>query len=134
MTAWREGLLARAVLAGKTRGYRHHPQLERFRAAAGPLAAIDCFLSRILDEARTRGYAFDATKIRYRRCAGKTLQVPSGQLTYEWQHLLHKLEERCPTRWHEQRDLRPRAHPCFRVVRGPIAPWERVRGLARATR
>jgi len=28
---WREGLLARAVLRGRTRGYRHHPQLERFR-------------------------------------------------------------------------------------------------------
>jgi hypothetical protein len=30
---WREGLLARAVLRGKTRGYRHHPQLERERTA-----------------------------------------------------------------------------------------------------
>lgn len=29
---WREGLLALAVLEGKTNGYRNHPQLERFRA------------------------------------------------------------------------------------------------------
>jgi hypothetical protein len=29
---WREALLARAVLRGETRGYRHHPQLIRFRA------------------------------------------------------------------------------------------------------
>jgi len=29
---WREGLLAQAVLRGKTRGYRSHPQLERWRA------------------------------------------------------------------------------------------------------
>ena len=28
---WRESLLAQAVLAGRTRGYRSHPQLERFR-------------------------------------------------------------------------------------------------------
>ncbi len=28
---WREALLAQAVLAGRTRGYRHHPQLARFR-------------------------------------------------------------------------------------------------------
>ena len=28
---WREALLAQAVLAGRTRGYRAHPQLERFR-------------------------------------------------------------------------------------------------------
>lgn len=29
---WREGLLAQAVLRGRTKGYLHHPQLERFRA------------------------------------------------------------------------------------------------------
>ena len=29
---WREALLAQAVLAGLTRGYRSHPQLLRFRA------------------------------------------------------------------------------------------------------
>ena len=34
---WREALLARAVLRGKTRGYRHHPQLHRFRASATPV-------------------------------------------------------------------------------------------------
>jgi hypothetical protein len=27
---WRESLLAQKVLAGKTEGYRSHPQLERF--------------------------------------------------------------------------------------------------------
>jgi len=30
---WREGLLAQAVAAGRTRGYRHHPQLARFLEA-----------------------------------------------------------------------------------------------------
>nr|WP_243687290.1 pyrimidine dimer DNA glycosylase/endonuclease V [Methanobacterium formicicum] len=28
---WREGLLARAVLKGKTKGYTNHPQLIRFK-------------------------------------------------------------------------------------------------------
>ena len=28
VACWRESLLAQAVLAGRTRGYRHHPQLE----------------------------------------------------------------------------------------------------------
>jgi hypothetical protein len=28
---WREALLARAVLRGRTAGYRHHLQLKRFR-------------------------------------------------------------------------------------------------------
>lgn len=36
LAAWREGLLAQKVLLGETRGYRHHPQLERFRLAPDP--------------------------------------------------------------------------------------------------
>jgi hypothetical protein len=31
---WREALLAQKVLQGATRGYRHHPQLARFRIDA----------------------------------------------------------------------------------------------------
>ena len=56
---WREGLLARAVLAGQTRGYRHHPQLRRFQAQAAPLAAIDAYLLAVHQEASARGYNFD---------------------------------------------------------------------------
>ena len=37
VACWREALLAQAVLAGRTRGYRHHPQLERFRVVPGPV-------------------------------------------------------------------------------------------------
>ncbi|MGB4136662.1 MAG: pyrimidine dimer DNA glycosylase/endonuclease V, partial [Microbacterium sp.] len=33
VACWREALLAQAVLAGRTRGYARHPQVERFRAA-----------------------------------------------------------------------------------------------------
>ena len=38
---WREGLLARAVLHARTRGYRNHPQLDRFKAHPQPKRAID---------------------------------------------------------------------------------------------
>jgi len=37
VACWRESLLAQAVLAGRTRGYRNHPQLERFRAVPDPV-------------------------------------------------------------------------------------------------
>lgn len=37
-------MLANAVLEGKTRGYRHHPQLIRFRKHPDPLAAINAYL------------------------------------------------------------------------------------------
>src|SRR5277367_3724614 len=60
---WREALLARAVLRGQTRGYRHHPQLERFRAHASPRRAISAYLAAIHSEATERGYTFDKGKI-----------------------------------------------------------------------
>jgi hypothetical protein len=37
---WREGLLAKAVLKGQTKGYKNHPQLERFKFHPVPEAAI----------------------------------------------------------------------------------------------
>ena len=123
---WREGLLARAVLAGETVGYRRHPQLERFRERRDPLAALDCYLSRVLEEAQERGYRFDAAKIGVRRCRHGAVQVTSGQLRYEWVHLLAKLEVRDHERWARARRGSPRPHPCLQVVAGGVAPWERA--------
>src|SRR6476659_494899 len=60
---WREALLAQAVLRGRTRGYRNHPQLSRFRALPDPLAAIAAYLNGIREEATSRGYSFDAARI-----------------------------------------------------------------------
>jgi hypothetical protein len=122
---WREGLLARAVLAGKTVGYRNHPQLDRFRARRSPLAAIDCYLSRVVEEARARGYAFDASKIDERACRHAAWTVTSGQLEYEWRHLLAKLRVRDPRRWTASRAALPAPHPCLTVVAGSVEPWER---------
>jgi hypothetical protein len=123
---WREGLLARAVLRGKTRGYRHHPQLTRFRSRREPVAALDCYLSRVLDEARLRGYHFKASKIRYRRCRHVRAPVSAGQLRHEWKHLLAKLAVRDSLRWKTERRGRVQPHACFRVVPGSLADWERA--------
>ena len=60
---WREALLAQAVLRGDTKGYRHHPQLARFKAAHKPLHAITAYLSAIHKEAVRRNFKFDASKI-----------------------------------------------------------------------
>ncbi len=40
VAGWREALLAQAVLADRTTGYRNHPQLVRFRASPEPLNTI----------------------------------------------------------------------------------------------
>jgi Pyrimidine dimer DNA glycosylase len=71
VAAWREALLAQKVLAGATRGYRHHPQLIRFQSQADPRAAIASFLVGLADEAANRGYRFDASKISRRRFKGR---------------------------------------------------------------
>ena len=52
---WREALLAQAVLLGRTRGYRHHPQLARFLATPEPAAAVASYLVEVHREAVRRG-------------------------------------------------------------------------------
>jgi hypothetical protein len=122
---WREGLLAQAVLAGQTRGYRNHPQLERFRDHDG---AIATYLHHVVDEAETRGYNFDRSKLPPIRTAPK-LHVSDGQLRYEWQHLIAKLRQRDPAR-HQRFAMivDPLPHPFFAVVPGSVAAWEKVHG------
>jgi hypothetical protein len=130
---WRESLLARAVLQGKTKGYTRHPQLERFRGAGDPVEAIDRYLRVVHEEATDRGYSFDASKL----CAmshdagpldGKPT-VTGGQLAYEWGHYLRKLERRDPGHMREMRRVKvPDPHPLFAVVGGEAESWERPKG------
>jgi hypothetical protein len=122
---WREALLARAVLEGKTRGYRQHPQLDRFRSSRAPEVAINLYLSAVLDEAQARGYAFDRSKLGP---VDEVLCLPAtaGQLGYEREHLARKLLQRDPAR-HEKLPAIASlaAHPLFEIVPGPVETWER---------
>ncbi|HTZ52735.1 MAG TPA: pyrimidine dimer DNA glycosylase/endonuclease V [Spirochaetia bacterium] len=123
---WREGLLALAVLRGRTRGYRAHPQLDRFRAAPDPVLAVRRYLWYVYEEATARGYRFDGKKLGAEpRCP--RLRVTRGQLAYELDHLRAKLRRRDPARYRDIRTLaRPRPHPLFVAVRGDVEPWERT--------
>jgi hypothetical protein len=125
---WREALLARAVLRGETKGYRHHPQLERFASHASPRSAINAYLRVICEEAVERGYDFDRRKVGRSRSVAR-ISVTRGQLLYEWLHLGRKLSERSPevhARWRDVAE--PAKHPLFRVKSGPVAEWERIVG------
>ena len=127
---WREALLAQAVLRGKTKGYRHHPQLQRFQSHASPVGCIGEYLRGVHEEAGARGYSFAAKKITPARALGG-LTVTRGQLELEWRHLLKKLSTRDPERFARMRKVkRPRPHPLFRVVGGGVAPWERAAAAA----
>jgi len=122
---WREALLAQAVLRGRTRGYKHHPQLERFRAHPSPRFAINAYLAAIHDEATARGYSFVRSKVG-RIARVKPITVSHGQLRYEWSHLLAKLALRSPALFENLKHQKsPAAHPLFRSRAGPVADWER---------
>jgi hypothetical protein len=123
---WREALLARAVLAGRTRGYQHHPQLCRFRDAPDPEGAINAYLQAVYAESTRRGYCFDAGKLGPVRTVVPIIAT-HGQLDVEWRHLTAKLRRRSPATFRAVRSVtRPRAHPLFRVRPGAVAAWERA--------
>ena len=107
VAGWREALLAQKVLAGGTRGYTHHPQLQRFRATDDPLVAIATYLHALADDADARGYSFDRSRVSRPADEGLRLSVTAGQLDYEWQHLRAKVG--LATRSGSRRSSSPRA-------------------------
>jgi hypothetical protein len=122
---WREALLAQAVLLGRTKGYRNHPQLIRFRQQRSPVACISRYLKEICREAARRGYEFDHTKIAGKG-TGKRIAETRGQLLYEWKHFLAKVKKRNPAFFHlSARIRRPMPHPLFRIVHGQVQNWEK---------
>jgi hypothetical protein len=124
---WREGLLAQKVLLGQTKGYRHHPQLRRFSASKHPVAAISTYLWAVLDEARERGYNFDASKIAMRR-RDLSIPVTLGQLEFEYRHLSRKLRLRDREKFRMLAAMKPAPHPMLRLTPGGIESWEVVSG------
>lgn len=127
LAVWREGLLARKVLAGSTRGYRNHPQLRRFREYGLPLCGIRRYLEGIYLQAKARGYSFDKSKIaRGGGVCRRKMRVTSGQLAFEFRHLMVKLKKRDPRKYRELSAVkRISAHPFFRIVPGGSEDWER---------
>ena len=131
VACWRESLLAQAVLAGRTKGYRHHPQLLRLAAQPDPAASVAVYLQGLAAEADRRGYRFDRSRIDVLPAGRAVPLVPvtDGQLAYEWQHLLTKVAERNP---HLLADLTvvvsPRPHPLFTIVPGDVEDWEVTSG------
>lgn len=133
LALWREGLLAQAVLLGKTRGYLHHPQLARFLKQHDPVAAIAAYLAVVHREAVRRGYDFDANKINKRRNQSRITET-RGQLLYEWQHLKKKLILRGTSGSSEVAKVKePDPHPLFRIVSGQVRNWEKQKTEPEAT-
>ena len=127
---WRESLLVKKVLQGKTRGYKNHPQIIRFREYVVPLYAINAYLNAVYNEAKHRHYNFDGRKAKNVKAA-KIIPVTNKQLEYEFNHLMKKLRKRDKIKYNELLRI---AHsklllnPVFFLTQGRIAEWEKISG------
>ncbi|MEM3726382.1 MAG: pyrimidine dimer DNA glycosylase/endonuclease V [Candidatus Bathyarchaeia archaeon] len=129
LALWREALLAKAVLEGKTRGYLNHPQLARFKGSKEPLKAINTYLSFILAEGVKRKFKFNPERIDQSLVnTNLKISVTTGQLCYEYNLLINKLLKRDPAMAKallNNKAIEP--HPLFIVVPGELEKWEKLR-------
>jgi len=123
---WRETLLAKNVLEEKTKGYKNHPQLDRFKNSNNALGSINLYLVSVYEESIIRGYKFDKQKIDWEfGSKSMPMTVTKGQLAYEMQHLKNKLKTRDPERFYNLTDvISIDAHPLFKIIEGGIEEWE----------
>lgn len=125
---WRESLLAKNVLENKTKGYREHPQLIRFKELKSPLIAINVYLSYVLEESIKRKYNFDKSKVNLNMVNNKTITVTNKQLECEFAHLLRKLKERSPEDYKKIKDIKDiECNPLFTIIQGPVENWEKLK-------
>jgi len=123
---WRETLLARNVLEGKTKGYRNHPQLIRFKTTQNPLNAINFYLQHVWIEASSRTYNFDSSKFIPIENIDR-ITVTRGQLEFERNHLLEKLKIRDKGKHNELIIVSNfETHPLFKPIEGEIETWEKI--------
>ena len=125
---WRESLGAKAALEGRVLGYRNHPQLNRFKDTKSSLAQINAYLYFLLQEALLRGYNFDSSKINFGlTIASKKMKVTSGQINFEFNHLMEKLKERDINKFRRLNNINKiESHPLFQIVPGAIEVLEKI--------
>ena len=124
---WRETLLAKNVLEGKTKGYKTHPQLDRFKAHTDPLSSINYYLSEVYFESVKRNYKFDKSKIDWIFFKSK-ITVTNGQLDYEVQHLMSKLITRDKAKYEVLKNIiKFDCNPLFEIIVGNIESWEKIK-------
>ena len=128
---WKEALLAKRVLEGQTKGYKNHPQLNRFKAQDSPQDSIHEYLYWVHKESLNRGFKYNQDKFCRPDETPAKIQVTSGQVLYEFKWFMEKIEKRCPElhdklckniAFLEHIEL----HPMFELVAGDIEDWEKI--------
>ena len=113
---WREALLARKVLEGRTKGYRHHPELKKFSTAKDPVRAANAYLFFVWKESVRRGYRFERGKLYAVRSIAK-IPVSSKVAKDEFALLKKKTKIRSPETYRKLLKIkRPLLHPSFRAA------------------
>jgi hypothetical protein len=124
---WREGLLAQKVLQGETKGWRNHPQLDRFKEHPQPIEAIGFYLKEIHNEAISRKYNYNFSKILEPSESIQRIELNQGQIIYEFEILQNRLKDRTPKKYQENlgvSEVIP--HPLFILREGTPEFWEKA--------
>lgn len=126
VAGWRETLLAKNVLEWNTKWYKNHPQLERFKKLDNPLFWINKYLQELYNEASFRWYKFDKNKFE-KIDKNIKIKITSGQIKYEFEHLLKKLEIRDKAKFELIKNIK-NIEVCdiFEVVPWEIEIWEKI--------
>lgn len=123
---WREGLLAQKVTDGKTKGWKNHPQLDRFKYHPKPMEAVGYYLNELYIESQRRGYNYNYSKILFPGAVVDPINITSGQIEYEFKTLQERLEVRTPKKYKENLEVtKVQAHPLFEIVPGLPEKWEK---------
>ena len=123
---WREALLAQKVTEGKTKGWRNHPQLDRFKYHLKPMEAVGFYLKELHVESLKRSYKYNYSKIHYPDAVVDSVNLSLGQLQYEFDLLQERLKKRTPKKYEENTRIRIlQAHPLFNIVPGLPEKWEK---------
>lgn len=123
---WREALLAQKVLQGETKGWRNHPQLNRFKEHPEPLKAVGYYLVQIHIESQKRDYNYNYSKILEPVNSVEKIPINQGQIKYEYKILMERLEKRAPKKHKQNLDTNNLVpHPLFTTRNGPPESWEK---------
>ncbi len=123
---WREALLARKVLENRTKGYKNHPQLCRFKQQDSPIETMNSYLKEIYKESNKRNFNFDCNKLI--EVSNKyTIPVTDGQIEFEFNHLLKKFKQRNTEKYKLIKDLKKiEINPVFNIINGEVEIWEKI--------
>jgi len=102
---------------GKTKGWRNHPQLDRFKSHPHPVSAIGFYLNCIYEEGERRGYKFQKEKIYQDSINVQVIKVTREFVLLEFQQLEQKMKTRNSARYKELLKVKEiDLHPLFQYT------------------